>query len=354
MSQAPNLFRQMYDGKSRVRVMWHGAMAYEHWAPKAAPDCRHEKVAVCITGQISRLEVNSKKKNVLTPLARALGSKKNVDLFLVMEKESDFFVNSFSIASKDPVCHEDVMSPEALQATFKDHYKGGLYIAHQDYAPNLKMWPMYGKEKHNNRTRRLSGHLSQWTHLHSCAELIQEAEAKHGCPYNHVLKLRDNTIATKPLHIPRELNAILFKNCSSWDGFNDKVMITPRPYMLYALQGPLWLAKQVEDGKPESVELVKRIINPEQFMKVVMLKLSVPVQTGWLDLVDGRCIAPGDAGGRRFCLVPSWKDCHTDDGKFQDCPGSMTSVEFQDKLRRQRMLKPVFVKGRPQPPEEDA
>lgn len=101
--------------------------------------------------------------------------------------------------------------------------------------------------------------------------------------------------------------------------YNDKVMLTPRRYLEKALRGPHELALQVESGSRDARCTIRRVSKPESFLWAVLEKWHVPVSqvdADVLPFVDGRCAGVrSDAihstleDSKRWCLVPSWKDC---------------------------------------------
>merc|ERR1712176_1397243 len=119
-----------------------------------------------------------------------------------------------------------------------------------------------------------------------------------------VMKLRDDTIAIEPLNASSFGNSVQVKRCSSYKGFNDKVMIVPREYLFGAFEGILEIARKVENGDQEMVKKVQKCCStPERMLHLALYKHGCPVSEvspAVLPLVDGRCVGKG-TGARSHC-----------------------------------------------------
>eukprot|EP00747_Dinoflagellata_sp_TGD_P090268 gnl/TRDRNA2_/TRDRNA2_164636_c0_seq1.p1 gnl/TRDRNA2_/TRDRNA2_164636_c0~~gnl/TRDRNA2_/TRDRNA2_164636_c0_seq1.p1 ORF type:complete len:384 (-),score=78.82 gnl/TRDRNA2_/TRDRNA2_164636_c0_seq1:125-1276(-) len=296
-------------------------------------NCSADKLAVCITGQLSRLETRSKMENFLAEEAKKRGDG-NVDVFLVLETNADFFVNKKTIAGRWTFCHEDFRNVSAVEDVLAPFYKSGYYHTHTDWKTNLRNWKSYGMDKPNlPKHMRLESHISQWKHWSQCSELIKQWENKTKCEYETVVRMRDNGVVTTPMTLP-EHNKVLVKDCAGWEGgWNDKFSAAPRSLMENAFEGPYELAAKVNKGEKMAVDYIADVSNPELFMRRAYEALGMDAQLDkghHISVVDGRCwdVKRDDAKFRNervlreFCLVPKEKDCRPHDfkGEYKTCP----------------------------------
>mmetsp|Transcript_85592 Transcript_85592/g.223371 ORF Transcript_85592/g.223371 Transcript_85592/m.223371 type:complete len:367 (+) Transcript_85592:114-1214(+) len=271
-------------------------------------------VAVCIVGQLSRLETKSKMDNLFNFMASV---HKPMHVFVVADVDSNFYVNP---GLGDPTCGQDFPAPADVAATFSPFYQAGSYLKSSsgEVVPILPRWgTTYGSDKPKlNRTKRIMAHFRQWTHVSECAKLIKEHEAFHGCKYDGFMKLRDNGIVTKPMRVVvRE--QLVVKHCCGMGGVNDKFLLAPRKYLDQVFQGPLEVATQVNKGIVWAREFIQRVKNPEQFWDHMFSHHHVQVVRSSdydsITVVDGRCLKSEAVKGGTWCLVPSEKDCHPKD-----------------------------------------
>lgn len=341
---ARQAFQHLVDDRSELKVLWDGRVAMQHSPVLAssgaattggssattllnsrdAGSLNPQKLAVCIVGQLSRLETASKIRNVLQVAAKT----RSVDVFVVLETSSNHFVNPDTASSSSPVCRTDFLSPAGVRKAFSPFYRDGLYVKHESYRPNLRNWLMYGLDgKPLDRATRLGSHIQQWTHTSACATLIEQHENATGVVYDAVVKLRDNTVAVKPFNVPATpaLTHVLAKECSSYGGVSDKVMIVPRQYLSAALHGPIENARAIEMGNGYMISMYAAVTNPEIMLNTTLTLRHCPLRQddNAFPLVDGRCLGEGSQNHRMWCLVQPWKDCHPeqyDKAGFPTCP----------------------------------
>lgn len=235
----------------------------------SAPRECQRNLAVCIVGQLSRLETTSKITNLFQFGARQK-TYADVHAFVVLEAGADFYVNENSIQSSDVTCRQDFHSPSDVEALFSPFYKAGLYLkpSYGGVTVNLKNWHSYGDKPALNTTKVLEVGFRQWGHLSKCADLMEEQEKTTRCKYTAVMKIRDNGVVTKPMDIAVGDNVVT-KKCGSWGGVNDKFIFAPRKYLYQVLRGPLSLAVQVDSGAMWATKLIYNVRNPEQFLAMV-------------------------------------------------------------------------------------
>eukprot|EP00747_Dinoflagellata_sp_TGD_P148689 gnl/TRDRNA2_/TRDRNA2_176941_c0_seq51.p1 gnl/TRDRNA2_/TRDRNA2_176941_c0~~gnl/TRDRNA2_/TRDRNA2_176941_c0_seq51.p1 ORF type:complete len:401 (+),score=36.05 gnl/TRDRNA2_/TRDRNA2_176941_c0_seq51:84-1286(+) len=306
------------------------------------------RLAVCVTGQLSRLETESKLKNFLMQESQTVA---DVDLFVVMEVHSDLFANKKSDPAIRPAgqaaCHRDFRKPSQVQKRFEPFYRSGLYLGHVDWKNvNWDNWGPYlsghNEKRHAwNKEARMQSHLNQWFKWSECSDLIQKAEqedvSRGGKPYDLVVRIRDNGIVVMPWSVTApgskwlELQSVAVKGCSNHGGVHDKFMVAPRSLAIEALTSPFTYSMKVNSGDQTAVEYFRGVRRPEAFLRYSWLGANVPVRKADtrginLPVVDGRCLAK-DSGSstRSFCIVTGYKDCHPDkfgfdETTYQTCP----------------------------------
>ena len=262
------------------------------------------RVAVCVGGQLSRLEIESKLENVLKATA---GTKPAaLDLFLALEVGANLYSNldvgAILAQQQGAAAGCGKLTPEDARRRFAPFLAGASFSNHTTRSIDLANWKRYRKDRPaEERLTRLQHHLSQFAHMRTCAQLIEQHEVATKTHYDVALKMRDNTVAVTPFVISASHAAghCRTKNCVHWNGYNDKVMVVPRRYLDGALRGPsedFFLTKDIGRG----------ISNSERLLKAVLDRRGVRVQresVEQLPLVDGRCTPHG------WCLVEEGKDC---------------------------------------------
>mmetsp|Transcript_64516 Transcript_64516/g.154079 ORF Transcript_64516/g.154079 Transcript_64516/m.154079 type:complete len:419 (-) Transcript_64516:25-1281(-) len=316
--------------------------------PREVPPGGNLGLAVCVVGQASRLEVESKLENVFKPLAEDL----KVDVFVALETNSSTYSNHVTILNQEECTSEP--SEEEVREEWKPFYTAGVYIPHYNWDVLLSRWPRY-RPHAKDRLGKLSGHISQFEKTYACSKLIQAYEASVGGKYEVIVKLRDNTIALRDFSIvhlqqwasPRNFaDYVYVKACKDWYGTNDKVMVLPRKFLSPALEEPYLAYLDVHVGNATMIQKVIHVGNTEQLLKLVLDIYHVPilgVDAGTLPLVDGRCkglmpdfgfASRSDRRPRKqFCLIGKVFDCRDPEqwnwNWYLDmtCPG-----EFEYKL----------------------
>lgn len=278
------------------------------------------KVAVCIAGQIGRLELDSKVRNVFLPL---MEQQSLLHVFVALEAGDANYVNT-KTASQAEVRY----TPEDIRRKLHQFYQGGSIRPHVDHDMDIRPWGKYylSRKSWVNRSERLASHMSQHANLKACVDLIEDSEAKLGIRYDVILKLRDNTIAPKPFKIvsARDIDAaslteaVLVKNCADWGGINDKVMLIPRRHLRAALVGPYTVLKGMQNQDPNTkllfswLQSPEKLQSPEQLYRKVLEVYNVPilkVSPDVLPLLDARCQSYTSPEKSSWCPVHEHKDC---------------------------------------------
>mmetsp|Transcript_35713 Transcript_35713/g.91168 ORF Transcript_35713/g.91168 Transcript_35713/m.91168 type:complete len:359 (+) Transcript_35713:57-1133(+) len=285
------------------------------------------RVAVCVVGQVARLETATKLTNLIqTNIAEGV----DMDVFLVLQSGEARFTNTPHLA-----CQVAPKSVKDAAAIFGKVTHTNI-VPHEfgDYALPAEKWAHY-PEKGQQRVQRLTNHLNQYLSWKRCARAVADAELGNGGPYDAVLRMRDNGLVLRPFHLRRMLAMqvfesatrfgrpkpqavthehvrvlpVLVKMCSGWGGLNDKTMLVPRLRMNAALSGPADEFFLIPKGENRTApKEPMKVNNPETYLKYVMGKLKVPVRRvrnpDDFPITDGRC-----EKGKLFCLVHHAKDC---------------------------------------------
>lgn len=300
------------DPDVEVSQNWVRHRPHLSWSQRNT-QCR-PTVAVCIVGQLSRLETKSKMDNLFS----SMSSNTSLHAFVVADADSDFYVNRGSIEpNKNSACWQNFATPSDVQAMFTPFYQAGSYLTASRSAitPVLKNWGKYGSDKPKlNTTERIMSHFRQWVHLSECATLIKKHEEMTGCKYVGFMKLRDNGIVTKPMKVDVR-DKLVVKKCCGWGGVNDKLFVAPRLYLDSVLEGPLKFGIQVNKGAHWAQKAIQHVQNPEQFWQKHFTLKGVPVERSGdhdeITVVDGRCMeSEAVKGETEWCLVGPMKDCH--------------------------------------------
>lgn len=297
-----------------------------------------ECLAVCIVGQASRTEIQSKVLNLFEPLSRDIC----VDVFLVMQMQSFYFVNESARQYKSDCKSGE--TAESLTNQLKPLYRAGRFIDTPSLLqtvlpfpvqilPNIQDWGNWEEKVGVAKSASLASHFQQWSNLNACAELVMEEERLTGRKYKGVLKLRDNTLVLRPvtlseLHLAS--HRVLVKDCGSWGGVADKVVYSPRALLSEAFQS-LWIrAQEIQARDPNRLREVQQVRNPETFTAYVWRSMNVSwlsVPPGVLPLVDGRCMGTALDATRIYCVVSEMKDCrphrsHLGHLHIEECPAA--------------------------------
>ena len=249
------------------------------------------RIAVCVVGQLSRLEIDSKIEYVLQPTAARRPAPAALDVFLALEEGSFLYSNldfGAILAQQHASCGPQRMTRAVAEAQLKPWLRGASYTNHTTRAIDLGQWRRYRKDRPTaERQTRLQHHLSQFAHMRTCAQLIEDAEVENGRHYDLILKMRDNTVAVSPVVLgapplgPSAPKA-LSKRCVEWGGYNDKAMFIPRRFMGGALRAPaedFFLVPDTGRGIPNSERLLRKVLDRHR-VKVDRVARSAPAR-GW-------------------------------------------------------------------------
>ncbi|CAK0884417.1 unnamed protein product [Prorocentrum cordatum] len=282
--------------------------------------------ALCIVGQLSRLEIESKSRNIIEPLSKFT----KVDVFLSLEIGGDGHFFNAATSDVEVTCRGSELDADGVRAAFAPYFRDGVFENHSGVNVNLKRWPHLYKDLHSmsedSRRSTISNNFGQMRHLNDCADLIKKSEESSGGKlYDIVVKVRDDTIALRPV-VPQKLLSIrevTLKHCSWWGGVNDKVMALPREYLEKSL-GTIYHSMLAVNNNDHLDLFLLRLAESKNTEQIVLFTLTgnkIPFRErtfeagdrdgdDYLPFVDGRCYASGTPGGEgRWCIVSHCKDC---------------------------------------------
>jgi len=179
-------------------------------------------LAVCIVGQLARLETKSKLANLFQFEAQQK-TYERVHAFVVAQTGPWFNVSAKNAQAKDDndTCRQEFHTPSEVEEVLSPYYQAGMYLKpgyHKEVTLNMENWHKYGTDKgEEKRKPRMKSHLAQWSNFAQCAGLIKEHEQATGCQYTAVMKIRDNGIVTKPMSTSVENKDIV----------KDSIKVTP-------------------------------------------------------------------------------------------------------------------------------
>jgi hypothetical protein len=292
------------------------------------------RLAVCITGQLSRLELDSKLRHLLRPLTAA-GA--NLSVFLALEAGAPARFSNPKRTSQGPGCAFEPTIPSILKRL-------GPYLRGHRFGPRpplerqlnasafAVLFPRY-RLAEDNRHERLLNHLAQFEHSRRCAGLVQQHERSSNEAFDALLKIRDNSLVVRDLingssllAAARTLDGVQVKQCSGRSGqgrnaavgLNDKVMLCSREHWKAALSAPYEVMRSALKRQRTVPWL-----DSEEVFGLALRQRRLPIVKASpteLPFVDGRCrhqvkhradptsSNPGDMD-KRWCALPACKDC---------------------------------------------
>ena len=186
-------------------------------------------VAVCITGQKERLEIESKLKH----LADVKGA--NIDLLLVLSNASAKSVNP--LKSGEKANHSSI---EAGLQKLRAKAHGFRYLTMEQpkspmLSPEYTSHLNFQHQKQDKKVFRATVHVNQFYSISKCYSEMLIQEALNGRKYDLVLRLRDDLLFLNdfdPLAVYKYLHKrnkdVVQQKCDAWGGVNDKVAAITR------------------------------------------------------------------------------------------------------------------------------
>lgn len=312
-------------------------------------------VAVCITGQLARLELRSKVENLLQPLKKYGG----VGVFTVLEQASGSPVFSRVDDFTPDGCNDEPSAPSLeLDGELGTFLVESKVVEHVAANVSLERWPSFRRDdidfKGNweKRAVNLQHLFTAHEHVATCAGMIEAHEQREGGRYRALIRVRDNTLVVQPFEISTlgssfSQLAVHVKECSGWGGLNDKVMLAPRELLHAFTATANAMCRQNEGELSDLSSSLADSFNAEQMLMFSLDQAAVPyarVSAEELPMVDGRCVGIEESNSttsngsnvlrrKQWCLLGDYKDCapsELDQARFPSCPTDALSTESSE------------------------
>jgi hypothetical protein len=284
---------------------------------RLSDDAKDLGLAVCITGEISRVELFSKLKYMVEPLRKEV----SLGVFVSLETGVHFSDDD----SADEVCQRPA-TMEKIQQTFGDSLKGSTVLKSAREDVPVDKWPNLYTQYDGcfdcpERKEHLSNLLAMFKHWSVCHDLIQAEEKKAGGSYRMVLRVRDDTLAVDPVPWSslKDTNGYKTKDCFGWGGVNDKTAAISRHFAWQVLTGPYTAMKNISSGTPDKFwASVADATNSETILSKVLGLWQVPLDLvkmeennpGGFPLVKGSCSGSWENGDDKWCPTEESEDCY--------------------------------------------
>ena len=254
-------------------------------------------IAVCIVGQLQRLETRSKIDNFV-----ALNSNRpDRKLFVIGVLDSGISYSNNLGGTHGPCYPPSTDLRPYFHKSFS--FEGVVVDTHygsptSDFHLSDQTMKMF---KHYRRTSskqaipyaRIQNHLRQFAHDSQCFERVKAIEVKYNMTIDILVRMRDNAIVAEPFDVIKTMDLVkhrkvMVKRCNCWGGYSDKVWIIPRRYI------EATMAHVVNDTLAAASFLLRNPpTNSEQLVKTVWNHYGVPISKRSADdlpVVDGRCV----------------------------------------------------------------
>jgi hypothetical protein len=174
------------------------------------------RIALCIVGQLMRLEIESK-----LALLKTIPS---LDAFVVLQKH-EFRATQRSLRN-------DICSHIHLESDVVDRLHAAKVTWVEDvFDPSVLAARLNRMKYRTYKYHHL--HILQYQNWRQCAIDVAAHEEMTGKIYDYVVRLRDSSIITDTSAFKTILDphSCTTKSCFSWNGIHDKTMACPRRFM---------------------------------------------------------------------------------------------------------------------------
>lgn len=250
------------------------------------------KIAFCITGQLARLEILSKLKNVILPNVH-LGH--TTHLFLLLDDQVDnvkqtFWKFDYSESLFGRHTAEGLKSFIEKKVMNFNHYNQIQTWVRLE-PPTREYFELFYNESVPVTDKKFSGHdgsknnyesaasrfqnnMRWMAGLRECAKWVQEKEYENNIFYDIVVRLRDDSFALGPWTFDSRINfnSLTSLDLGSWRGINDHNFALDRKYIDDFFRG------LVEDYYLNHTK-IEIWNNPEQHLLQVAEKYHIAVKT---------------------------------------------------------------------------
>lgn len=260
-------------------------------------ECSQQKpannIAVCITGQFSRLEIHTKLKYI----PKMLHNNVNIHWFFSMYNETTVYSDAKYINTS--------IDENSLKLLTMINNKEINILNKKKCTTHLSRWKSYVL---NRGKQNLCNLYYQQRSIISCGRQIIKKEKMIGITYDTIIRLRDNTIVQNlpNFNLIETDNfckqSVHLKSCSENNGYHDKVAVIPRYLLRKTLFSPMKYFLSIDRGE-QMTNNIKNIHNAETLLKNALNNANVPVKKKILPFVDGRF------QNNKWCYVHPNKDC---------------------------------------------
>jgi len=215
--------------------------------------------AVCVVGQLARLELQSKVRHVVEPNLRA---GHTIALLMVLSQGTPKYVNGrtggrkgnmrltegpYALADERQLqasvwSELDSFRRNASNSTSRFSLRTSLEAETNHSYPADLVWAKHLDKAHrgmNVSLLRQQLHILQWSHLRTCMFLVDAEELSKGTHLGLVLKLREDSFALQPWLIPSSWAqlGLTSLHCLEWGGVMDSVYAVGRRWAWTIMEG---------------------------------------------------------------------------------------------------------------------
>jgi len=208
------------------------------------------RLGLCLTGQLERLEIESKARH----LVRDLNRTHDIDVVLVVANGTARYVNGFSVANSSAVqATAERLRSRTRAALIRTFVQAGASRVVLNTEPQWEL-PYLRKQYVLNLNKPMSNvhlanrarsHVRQWRSLWNCYKEFSALAQKAGQRYDVLAKFRDDLLIFDKVEALHERsvyeNAVVTQECLSWRGINDKLAVLDARHGLKFFTSPLWV-----------------------------------------------------------------------------------------------------------------
>lgn len=283
-------------------------------ANKESTGAAGKSLAVCITGQLKRLELKSKLQNVILPAQRA---GLNVRVAVVVDPAAaPVYVHT----ARGPGTRlaKDVTMIDGPYGKLKEierDFPASVSVIVEPFKPTLyQVDTRYVRELGKNNgdaETRAKSHVKQWQSLHKCWDLIQDLDP------DYTLRLRDDDIVYDTWVPSGTAPGLVVPKCASFGGVNDKGALAisapvAKAYLTSPFEVGVFNFSAVYRLHKQSAETKRQPLRPERLLKFILHLQDVSVEKVEMDKAP---FLPGHfvqtAGQNYVCYFYSMHDCLT-------------------------------------------
>uniref|UniRef100_A0A7S3NGS9 Hexosyltransferase n=1 Tax=Aureoumbra lagunensis TaxID=44058 RepID=A0A7S3NGS9_9STRA len=236
---------------------------------------RRKRLGVCVTGQLSRLELESKIRRLISLNSEAY----EIDMVFVLGTNTHFVNGETDAGGRAE------WSAELIRKAVR-HWAPRVARVVVDAGPQLErpyieLSYLQASDKPWLGKARIESHVRQWWSLLRCWKHFIHLACKRQAPYQTFVKLRDDAFLLAPI-ILKNMNIqdlIVLPECGNFAGYNDKWAF------LDATLGRAYFAMPVFEYYTNYSSLNMHKGNPENLLKRVLIKHQAPVSAVSVDIL---------------------------------------------------------------------